>query len=264
MSGENEENIEIEIRSCTRAIDNVLMLEKLAVSSIIYIPKSFNDFTSLHPEEIAYAKERKSSERQQEFLRGRFALRKVLQDEEFDFTDPILIAPLGFPTLPNDVIGTVSHKCGEVIALIADSSKILGVGVDLEHLIAPARLNRIAKWLGLYDDLTKKPDVHNEQDARFILGEFSARESAIKAASIAFKYLPGIHSVSIAWQQSETDGIERFNFTVPLSNIKENSDQYTVVQKMLDKPSHIQGVGWCTYSENWLVTTAFIVSSKMY
>ena len=97
---------------------------------------------AFHPGELAYGMQL-SEATASSFWLGRLAMRIALEFPDF----PILKDSYGRPQLHGRVCGSISHKenCG--IALIADSTVLAGVGVDLEQTCRPGKRSIAPKVL---------------------------------------------------------------------------------------------------------------------
>lgn len=250
MSGETKPNTELDLGWCRSAIAAALH-EKLPSGILVYVPSSVRDFDGLAATEYEHAQNFSASARRDEFLRGRLALRMALTRYGATRSPPILPHPLGYPQLPSPLIGTVTHKRGEVLALIGTNVDSIGIGIDIEHTIPQFRSQRLAEWLGLSFELTET--TSDAERASFVLATFSARESAIKASSIAFDILPGIHSVSVEWgDYADRERLREFTFSIPWNSVSSHPGKRAQITDT------ITGSGYCASGEDWLLTAAVL------
>jgi len=102
--------------------------------SIYWIPSDsaihqiFMD-SGIHPKEIEISQSIQVPKRRNEFLRARWLARRVLK-----YRDPLLKKNSGEPAWPNEVIGSISHKDGEVTFCSVPTETHYGLGIDLEKI----------------------------------------------------------------------------------------------------------------------------------
>jgi 4'-phosphopantetheinyl transferase EntD len=115
----------------------------------------------LHPEEVAYGINRSCSNARESFFLGRLAMRQALGfgPHHLRTTDAILKDEYGRPAVPIGFVGSISHKRGTGVALVAvdDSSTEsndagiisprLGIGIDLEQICSQGRSSIARKIL---------------------------------------------------------------------------------------------------------------------
>jgi 4'-phosphopantetheinyl transferase EntD len=116
----------------------------------------------LHPEEVAYGMDRSCSNARESFFLGRLAMRQALGfgPHHVQTTDAILKDEYGRPAVPTGFLGSISHKRGTGVALVAvddDSvptesndaagSPRLGIGIDLEQICSQGKSSIARKVL---------------------------------------------------------------------------------------------------------------------
>jgi 4'-phosphopantetheinyl transferase EntD len=114
----------------------------------------------LHPEEVAYGIDRSCSNARESFFLGRLAMRQALGfgPHHVQTTDAILKDEYGRPAVPTGFLGSISHKRGTGVALVAvDDSSIesnagiisprLGIGIDLEQICSQGKSSIARKVL---------------------------------------------------------------------------------------------------------------------
>jgi hypothetical protein len=112
----------------------------------------------LHPEEVAYGIDRSCSNARESFFLGRLAMRQALGfgPHHVQTTEAILKDEYGRPAVPTGFLGSISHKRGTGVALVAvdDSSAEsnagsprLGIGIDLEQICSQGKSSIARKVL---------------------------------------------------------------------------------------------------------------------
>ena len=124
--------------------------------------------------------------RQREFTAGRNCLHRCLRNLGLQIHPPILMGKLREPLLPNGYVGTLSHCNGYCVAVAAQTSQYLGVGLDVEHntplesgltnlICIPEELTEVKNYL---QDLSPA-EQHSYPDPGKLI--FSIKESFYKA-----------------------------------------------------------------------------------
>jgi 4'-phosphopantetheinyl transferase EntD len=115
----------------------------------------------LHPEEVAYGIDRSCSNARESFFLGRLAMREALGfgPHHVQTTDAILKDEYGRPAVPTGFLGSISHKRGTGVALVAVDDSVstaesntagsprLGIGIDLEQICSQGRSSIARKVL---------------------------------------------------------------------------------------------------------------------
>lgn len=83
----------------------------------------------VHADELVHAGSLKAAARRSEYLRSRYLLRRLT-----GCTAPLPRTPLGGPTWPPGLVGSLTHKDGYVGLALAPASAWRSVGVDAEDL----------------------------------------------------------------------------------------------------------------------------------
>jgi 4'-phosphopantetheinyl transferase EntD len=114
----------------------------------------------LHPKEVAYGLDRSCSNARESFFLGRLAMRQALGfgPHHVQTTDAILKDKYGRPAVPNGFLGSISHKRGTGVALVAVDDSVstesntagsprLGIGIDLEQICSQGKSSIARKVL---------------------------------------------------------------------------------------------------------------------
>lgn len=132
---------------------------------------------------LAHAKRLPTTRR--DFVAGRTALHLALED----FTTAIAPSPRGGPAMPAGFTGSVSHKQGTAIAIVAPAG--LGwIGVDLEHA-APSKQD-IARRILTAAERTALP-----ADPRAVTLRFAIKEAIYKAVDPIVERYVGFTEVEL-------------------------------------------------------------------
>lgn len=126
------------------------------------IAENNNLLRAYHPDEIDYSKGL-SGATSESFLLGRLAMRLALDYPEY----PILKDSYGRPALQGNFLGSISHKgnCGVAMVALA-TSKLVGIGVDVEHTERPGKRSiapRVLTPMEL-ESLGKLPGVKKDEE----------------------------------------------------------------------------------------------------
>jgi enterobactin synthetase component D len=152
----------------------------------------------LHPREVDHA-HTLTGLRQVSFVGGRLAARLAAQ--QLGVTPgPILPDDLGAPTLPDGLVGSISHKRSLAVALVGRNFGET-VGVDLEEY-GPPRLG-IAPRVLTAAELAALEGLPDDRRWIALLVRFSLKESLYKALSPWVRRYVGFHEAEIA---PDTDG----------------------------------------------------------
>lgn len=159
----------------------------------------------LHPQEAALM-EKAIEKRRREFCAGRVLARSALESLGFA-PAPLLRGEDRAPRWPSGAVGSITHTRGHCAAVVARSTQIRAVGIDVEQA-TPLKP-------GVYEAITTERDRRElEGDDALRLGKiiFSAKECAYKAQyTLTQKYLPfSAMSVVIG-----PEGTWRATFNVP-------------------------------------------------
>jgi 4'-phosphopantetheinyl transferase EntD len=132
----------------------------------------------LHPSEAAAVHPRAVSGRRRDFALGRTAARLALA-QLGRHPVAILRGEHREPLWPHDVIGSLTHAAGWVMAAVAHTRDCGGIGLDLEHRnrYFPDLVNHIA----FEDERTWLAELPADRHAAAVLEVFSAKESIYKA-----------------------------------------------------------------------------------
>ena len=143
---------------------------------------------SLFPEEQAVLR-RAGAKRVREFVASRNCARAALAELGRP-PAPIVPGPSGAPLWPAGVVGSLTHRAGYTVAVVAPADRLAGMGIDAEPdaPLPPGLLERIARpeeraWLAAQP--ARQPGVQPAGRPGVDLGRllFSAKESVYKACA---------------------------------------------------------------------------------
>jgi enterobactin synthetase component D len=119
------------------------------------------------PPEVARA----MPKRRAEFAAGRRCARAALHAAGGPADADIAIGPLRAPVWPPGFVGSITHAAGIAAAAVAPASRSRALGIDLERIIGPGDVERLAPTLARPDELTLAP----------LTALFAAKEALFKA-----------------------------------------------------------------------------------
>ncbi len=135
--------------------------------------------------EKALAHAKLSPHTRRDFVGGRTALHLALED----FADAIMQGPRGAPRMPAGLTGSVSHKAGTAIAIVAPADAGW-VGIDLEHA-APSKMD-ISRRI-----LTVSEQAALPTDPRAVTLRFAIKEAIYKAVDPIVERYVGFTEVEL-------------------------------------------------------------------
>lgn len=127
--------------------------------------------------------------RQPSWVAGRIALRRAFRDLGIE-PGPILPNKYGAPTLPPDLVGSISHKKTLAVGLAARAQAQTHIGVDVEEIPAVDTIEGQARSMArpdirtrvlTKDELRRLEDVPEQARRRTVILHFSLKESLYKA-----------------------------------------------------------------------------------
>lgn len=136
---------------------------------------SNEDWSKLLPEaELKIAQQYKNLVRKTEFLTGRLMLRLL-----WPGIPPILKTERGVPSWPHDLIGSISHKDGHVVASLESTGRFFSLGIDLEE---PTKMPlHVASVICRPEELQLlENEVALEEKKKILSLIFSAKEALFK------------------------------------------------------------------------------------
>jgi 4'-phosphopantetheinyl transferase EntD len=142
---------------------------------------------SLHPDEIARAEDFREI-RRASFIAGRSALSVALAALGLSDRPSIGSDDRGAPLLPPGYVGSVSHKGGRAVALVAEDEGF-DLGVDVERAIAPRQ--------GIERMVLTEIEQMRVRDPLEIIASFSLKEAIYKAIDPSVKRYVGFHEVEV-------------------------------------------------------------------
>lgn len=153
---------------------------------------------SLMPEERRLLSERAVPSRRLQFALGRGAARKALSRLGLP-ASVIGRGPAGEPVWPDGIVGSITHSAEAGLALAGYSSRLVGLGVDLEPLTRDV-LSDITGYVCLPAELTWVNEAASEDGRRArLLMTFSAKEAIYKALYPTARVVLDFHDVSLSW-----------------------------------------------------------------
>jgi 4'-phosphopantetheinyl transferase EntD len=135
-----------------------------------------------------------SEGRRATWIAGRVALRAALEDLAIE-TGPILATDRGAPLMPDDVLGSISHKKEVAVGLAARRENAAKLGVDLEK-DAPLRID-IARRV-LTEQETREVDRLSPQARQSeVLLRLSCKEAIYKAVDPFVRRYVGFQEATV-------------------------------------------------------------------
>ncbi|WP_397451830.1 4'-phosphopantetheinyl transferase [Pseudomonas sp. NA-150] len=156
-------------------------LPGVALVSSVFDPKKLIDGDFQHcgikcPATI----QRSVAKRQTEFLAGRLCAREALRQLDGRGYVPS-IGEDRAPIWPVDICGSITHSHGWAAAIVGQRQQWRGLGMDMEHLLAPERAKRLAGEILTADELQRMAAGADEQLGLWVTLTFSLKESLFKA-----------------------------------------------------------------------------------
>ena len=194
------------------------------------------DYSYLLPESLSSA----SLNRKNEFITGRYCAIKAAASININIKD-IGFSSKRAPIWPKDVVGSISHKNNQFVAITALSKIYKSVGVDIEKIIDHKKEKAIDRMILTENDKLFLQNISNEiQLLKTII--FSAKESLYKliyplvevyfdfkeADFISINFESMIFEISL---NSEKEVLKPFNGTY--SGIFEISDNDYIITTLL-------------------------------
>ena len=118
--------------------------------------------------------------RQAEYLAGRHCAQKALEKlgiKKFNLRKDKSRNPLW----PTSIKGSISHSSNVALAIVTSSDEVLGVGIDIEHIVKADKAADLLKQI-LYTDIEKELYQKSSDPAFIFTLLFSLKESFFKAA----------------------------------------------------------------------------------
>jgi enterobactin synthetase component D len=137
------------------------------------------DEFSLLPDEAALLSERAVDKRRSEFLLGREAAHRALEQLGRSVRTPILKGKHREPLWPEGFCGSITHAGDLAAAAAAPLTQIVSLGLDIEQIL-PDRGTSVRAVIGSADEcawIEEQPDLINFRSLLL----FSAKESLYKA-----------------------------------------------------------------------------------
>jgi len=121
------------------------------------------------------------AKRQAEYLAGRLCAREALRRLSGIVAVPGHSSEHRGPVWPSGHVGAITHSHGWAAAVAGRQQDYLGVGLDVESLLEPAKALRLADQILTPAELERLAPLDEAQQAFAITLAFSAKESLFKA-----------------------------------------------------------------------------------
>jgi 4'-phosphopantetheinyl transferase EntD len=149
---------------------------------------------ALHPEERRHA-EALAETRRRDWVGGRLALRRAVGLlGGVVLEGPIVADDRGAPRLPPGLVGSISHKDGLAVALVA-AAEGAAIGVDLERWQVPRR--DLSKRVLVEAELAELSGLPDDERGRAVLLRFSIKEAIYKAIDPYLRRYVGFREVAV-------------------------------------------------------------------
>lgn len=136
-----------------------------------------------------------SAKRRTEFVAGRACVAQSFQQMGAIASFPLPVKNR-LPVWPSGVLGSISHCDTIAVAMAAEESKYLALGVDVESLIEPTTVLDIQKTVCLSEELSSLAR-HVPCRVRALTLLFSAKEALYKALFPSTGKFEGFHSAEL-------------------------------------------------------------------
>lgn len=133
--------------------------------------------------------------RRAEFLAGRYCAVKSLQKLNI-YNVSIETGIHRNPLWPANIKGSISHSDNCAVAITTDQRNILGVGIDIENIVALDTLEAIQHQILSNTEIELISHIHHKKELAFSLA-FSLKESFFKAAYPTIKEYFDFDAVTI-------------------------------------------------------------------
>jgi enterobactin synthetase component D len=143
--------------------------------------------------------------RKEEFKLGRLCASLAHLKLKGETLNVIPVGTKREPIFPSTVVGSISHTKEWIGAVVADSNKLVGVGLDFENMGRAKK--ELSRYISTDSDVTKVDGMSEEEVLTLI---FSAKESLYKALYPSVKIFFGFDSAAVTKidTQSKTFTIE--------------------------------------------------------
>ena len=121
------------------------------------------------------------AKRQAEYLAGRLCAREALRSLSGSAAVPGHRSEDRGPAWPSGWVGAITHSHGWAAAAVGSAGDYLGLGLDAETLLEPAKALRLADQILTPAERERAQPLDDEQRAFAITLAFSAKESLFKA-----------------------------------------------------------------------------------
>lgn len=130
--------------------------------------------------------------RKEEFMLGRLCACLAYQKYSGELLLEVPIGNKREPLFPNSVVGSISHSKEWVGAIVADSSRLIGVGLDFENMGRAKQ--ELTRYISTEKDLIQAEEIKEDELLTLI---FSAKESLYKALYPSVKNFFGFDSAAV-------------------------------------------------------------------
>ncbi|KUM44130.1 phosphopantetheinyl transferase [Pseudomonas sp. EpS/L25] len=121
------------------------------------------------------------AKRQAEYLAGRLCAREALRRLTGSAMVPGHRSQDRGPAWPTGQVGAITHSHGWAAAAVAQRQEYLGIGLDAESLLEPAKALRLVDQILTPAELARLHPLDESEQALAITLAFSAKESLFKA-----------------------------------------------------------------------------------
>jgi len=155
----------------------------------------------LHPEEARLLSPRAAPKRRLNWTLGRTAARLTLKQLGFEDPPPVLRGEAGEPIWPAGISGSITHCYPWSVAVSAQCSGSIAIGIDLESL------ERFGK-IDVSDLICRKPELEWVRDVSDFHGRlamiFSAKEALYKSLYPFLRRYVDFTEVELSWSPEQS------------------------------------------------------------
>ncbi len=176
-----------------------------------------------------------------EFATTRVLLRNLMKDLGLK-AQPVLSGKNREPLWPNDVVGSISHSGGVVMATLSESCHHRALGIDLEMRKGLDR--KLFEKILLPEEEALLFGIEETEKSRLALLFFSAKEAFYKAQFPMTGLFLGFHALQLSLPDSDSN----LSFIIHNEQVKENlrpfstqikaqsTDNFAIASCWIDQP----------------------------
>ncbi len=139
-----------------------------------------------------------NAKRRSEFIGGRWCAHRALEDIGFP-PCTIPIGTLGAPIWPMGTVGSITHDASVCLALVAESQRLVGLGIDLFDVERAEKCDYLADLFLSPNEILR---VRQYQQPDTYAHLFSAKEAVVKAISLSVGRFIDLHDIEITFTGS--------------------------------------------------------------